>query len=457
MLIRFTVQNFKTFKERVELSMVASNYDKFRKDENVVELPDSNLKLLKSAVVYGANASGKSKLMEAFIYMRSLALTSSKDTQKGEAIDVDPFRLDTFSEQKPTEFEVTFTYQNEQYRYGFQVTTREVVSEWLYHKPNTKELELFSRDGQAFKIHPKNFSTGKKLQKENFVRENALMLSAAAQWNDVTAGKVLDWFRSLKVISGIEQDAYAGFTISRSNSPEHKQKHIDFLQSADIDIQDISFEKLDIARLPGDLDKNIRESLERRVREAKEDLFSDVLLAHKQYNEKNEHVSNVNFSLNDDESSGTRRVFFLSGPILDAISNGYTLVVDELDSNLHPNLVCKIVNIFNSKELNPNNAQLIFNTHDTNLLDANIFRRDQIWFTEKNRYGEVSLFSLADFKTSHVRKEHNFEKNYISGRYGGVPYLADFNRLFTHGRNPSRMLTPNHSAQKKVKEHGKEE
>lgn len=430
MLIRFTVRNYKTFREKAELSLVASNYDKERENDNIIDDATSGLKVLKSAVIYGANASGKSKLMEALYFMRSFVLKSSKESQKGEAIDIEPFLLNTASELEPTEFEVIFLHNKAQYRYGFEVTTKEVVSEWFYHKPHTKEVELFLRDNQDFTIHPRSFPTGKMLVKQNFVRENVLMLSAAAQWNDVLAGSVMDWFRSLKVISGLEEDAYAGFTMKRTDDPELKQKHLEFLQRADLDIQDISLERLDLSQLPKDMPREIRELLERKVTDEKEQLVSDVLTSHKKYDADKNHVVDVNFSLREDESSGTRKFFFLSGPILDVITNGYILVVDELDSKLHPNLVCKIVEIFNSKELNPKNAQLIFNTHDTNLLSAGIFRRDQIWFTEKNRFGEVSLYSLADFKTSEVRKEDNFEKNYIRGKYGAIPFLGDFTQLF---------------------------
>jgi uncharacterized protein len=153
------------------------------------------------------------------------------------------------------------------------------------------------------------------------------------------------------------------------------------------------------------------------------------LTKHKKYDEDLKAVGNISFSLEDDESSGTRKFFALTGPILDVIENGYTLVVDELDSKLHPNLVSKIVSLFNSKELNKKNAQLIFNTHDTNLLSSGLFRRDQIWFTNKNKYGEAKLYSLADFKSDEVRKTEPFEENYISGKYGAVPFLGFFDNL----------------------------
>ncbi len=157
--------------------------------------------------------------------------------------------------------------------------------------------------------------------------------------------------------------------------------------------------------------------------------MSDILTTHKRYNSLKKAFDTVNFSLDDDESSGTKKFFALTGPILDVLENGHTLVVDELDSKLHPNLVGKIVSLFNSKELNQKNAQLIFNTHNTNLLKDDLFRRDQIWFTEKNKYGAAKLYSLADFKSDTVRKMEPFEENYIRGKYGAVPFLNSFDYL----------------------------
>ena len=165
------------------------------------------------------------------------------------------------------------------------------------------------------------------------------------------------------------------------------------------------------------------------INENKKELISDVLTTHKKYNSLKKAYDTVHFSLDDDESSGTKKFFALTGPILDVLENGDILVVDELDSKLHPNLVGKIVSLFNSKELNQKNAQLIFNTHNTNLLKEDLFRRDQIWFTEKNKYGASKLYSLADFKSDSVRKSEPFEENYIRGKYGAIPFLSSFDYL----------------------------
>jgi AAA15 family ATPase/GTPase len=430
MILQFSIKNYRTFKDKAVLSLFASNYDKgTRENENIARNEKFGLRLLKNAVVYGANASGKSKLLDAFSFMKHYVLNSSKESQKGDEIDVHPFKLNSATEKEPSEFEIIFIYKDVIYRYGFEATRTKVVSEWLYYKPKTKEIELFYRENNTFETHSRSFSKGKTVIKEGLVRDNALLLSVAAQFNDKTSIAVLDWFKRLKTLSGLNESGYQGYTMGKTEDPIHKAKILDLLKAADLGIMDIKLQKLDIDKLPKDLPKEVREKILREMNEEKAEYISDVLTSHKKYNLDGKSIANVNFSLDDDESSGTRKFFALTGPILDVIENGYTLVIDELDSKLHPNLVCRIVSLFNSKELNPKNAQLIFNTHDTNLLSTGLFRRDQIWFTEKNKFGEAKLYSLADFKSYEVKKNEPYEENYIRGKYGAIPFLGFFENL----------------------------
>jgi AAA15 family ATPase/GTPase len=431
MIVQFSVRNFKTFKEKSILTLVASNYDKStREKENVISVEEFNLRLVKSAVVYGANASGKSKFMEAIMFMKEFVIRSSKDSQKGDNIDVQPFKLQTDSETDSSEFELVFIYKKEMFRYGFEVTKKKVISEWLFHRPKTKEIELFYREKQEFSVHPRKFTKGITLVKEELIRENALMLSVGAQFNDITSGKVLDWFKSLQTISGLEEDGYQGFTVNRTQDKNHKLKILELLKAADLGIQDISLEVLDVTKLPKDMPQVLKEMISKKVEDEKAEFISDVLATHRKFDENKKYIEDVTFSMENEESSGTKKFFALTGPVLDTLESGNVLVVDELDSKLHPNLVCSLVSLFNSKELNPKNAQLIFNTHDTNLLNSGLFRRDQIWFSEKDRIGAAKIFSLADFK-SEVRKNEKFEENYIRGKYGAVPFLDNFENLFS--------------------------
>ena len=409
MLLQFSIKNFKTFKNKATLSLVASNYDKdTRKEENIYVEEKFGFRLLKSAVVYGANASGKSKLLEALTFMKNFVINGPKESRTGEIIEVQPFRLCEETENSPSEFEVIFLFNNVLFRYGFEATRQKIVSEWLYYKPKTKEIELFYREGDNYDTHERSFTKGGTIAKEGLVRDNILLLSVAAQFNEAIAITVSDWFKTLAAFSGLNELDYKIFTTRKIGNPTFKTKILELIKVADLGIQDIKRLKLD----------------------ADNEFFIDELITvHKKYDSNKKTIDNVNFFLDDEESSGTKKFFALAGLILDAIENGYILVVDELDSKLHPNLVCKIVSLFNSKEFNKKNAQLIFNTQDTNLLSSGLFRRDQIWFTDKDRYGEAKLYSLADFKSDEVRKSEPFEDNYINGKYGAVPFLGFFDNL----------------------------
>jgi AAA15 family ATPase/GTPase len=441
MIIQLSIKNYRSFKDNSTLSFVATNYDKdTREEENIILDEKYKLRFLKSAVVYGANAGGKSKFIEALIFMRQFVLSSSKDSQKGEPIAVEPFRLNSETIKLGSEFEIIFTLNSERYRYGFEVNKGEIIAEWLFHKPKTKEIELFYRDYQdiSTKIPKANI-----LIKEGLIRNNALFLSVLAQFNDKTAESILEWFKAITAISGLQEEGYLHDTMQMTKDKVQKARILAFLKNADIGIDDFKLKKHiyeEVAVKDDDL-KNALKGLDAYVkRVAKEigveEMFSDVITFHKQFDENGTYKSDIPFSLKEDESSGTRKFFALIGLILKTIDNGSVLFVDELDSKLHPNLVCKIVSFFNSKKLNPNHAQLIFNTHDTNLLSSGLFRRDQIWFTQKDKYGATKLYSLADFKTDEVRKNEAFEDNYIRGKYGAVPFLGDFEDII-HNLTPT--------------------
>ncbi len=410
MLLQFSIKNFRTFKDKATLSLIASNYDKdTREHENIVINENFGLRLLKSAVIYGANASGKSKLLDAFAFMRYFVINSSKESQKGEVIKIEPFKLDQSSKNEPTEFEVIFIHNKVLFRYGFEVTKERIISEWLFYKSKTKEVELFYRDGNDFKIHNRNFTKGETVVKEGLVRDNALLISVAAQFNEKSAIEVLEWFEKNRVISGLYDAEYRDNTVNKLSNKSNKNRVLKFLKAADIGIEDLEILTINSGQF-------------------KESPFSTVLIIKNTYEDKNK-IGTTPFFLSLDESEGTRKYFYILGPVIDALEDGGILIVDELDSKLHPNLVCKIVSLFNSKEFNKKNAQLIFNTHDTNLLSSGLFRRDQIWFSNKNKYGEAKLYSLADFKSDEVRKTEPFEENYIMGKYGAVPFLGFFDNL----------------------------
>lgn len=441
MILQFSITNYRSFKGKTTISLLASNYDKdTRESENVYLNEKFNHRILKSAVIYGANASGKSKFIEALIFMRNFILKSSKDTQKGDPIAIEPFRLNSETIEQGSEFEIVFYLKNNLYRYGFEVNNNKIIAEWLYHKTKTKENELFYRDFQEIIYSTKKLSKLDTLVNEKLIRDNALLLSVLAQFNDSLAESFIDWFKELKVISGLKEEGYLSDTMLLSKNEKQKERILTFLHNADIGIDDFklkkyTFEELNIDKM-NDVPKELKDVIlglnsymKKTMKEENVESFSDVITFHKQFNKESNFVKNIEFSLREDESSGTRKYFALIGQIIKIIDEGGVLFVDELDSKIHPNLVCKIISIFNSKELNPNHAQLVFNSHDTNLLSSGLFRRDQIWFVKKDKFGESKLYSLADFKTDEVRKNEAFENNYIRGKYGAIPFLGDFENI----------------------------
>lgn len=361
---------------------------------------DTGLTLMKSAVIYGANASGKSNFIKAFEFFKWYVTNSSKDIQAGERVNVESFRLNSGTADEPSYFEAIFCDAESQYRYGFEADNTTVHSEWLYQKGNkkrAKEVELFYREKDKFTIHSK-FVVGKEVAGKKMVRSNALLLSVAAQFNDPMSVEIMGWLNDTTIISGSNDDKIWNIAAVQLDDTKMKQRIVEFSRYADLGIENI--EKVD----------------------------NTIISTHIQYDDGGNEIKSVAFPFRKNESEGTIKYFSLAYPIIDALDNGKRLIIDEFDSKMHPLLTCRIIALFNSQETNPKNAQLIFTTHDTNLLSANIFRRDQIWFTQKDRYGATDLYSLAEYK---VRNDASFEKDYLSGKYGAIPILGDLARLFT--------------------------
>ncbi len=417
MLIQFSVKNYKCFKEEVKLSMIASNYDKDTHwESNICPVPMFHLHLLKSAVIYGANASGKSKLLEALAFMKEWIYNSSKESQVNEPVPVEVFKFSSETEQEPSMFEIIFIYQNQLFRYGFEATKQGIQAEWLYHRPKTKEIEIFYRDKSQFEVH-KNFRDLASLVKNNMVRHNALMLSVAAQFNNALAKDVFAWFDQLFILIDKNYNKYFHYTVTKLFDDAEYLNIMELIKKADIGIDDIKFLKQSTSK----------------TKQQDLDLEAYTTIAfHKKYNELKEQIGTEYLIMDKEESFGTVKYFMILGFLLEALKKGKICIIDELDAELHSNLVVSIINLFHNEKINKYNAQLIFNTHNTNLLSANLFRRDQIFFTEKDRYGAASLYSLHDFTTEEgikARKQEDFETNYIRGKYGAIPYLGEFDKL----------------------------
>jgi uncharacterized protein len=427
MLIEFHVGNFRSFKDLVNLNMTAAKLRARNKelDENNIFSINST-ELLKSVAIYGANSSGKSNLIRAISFMRQFVLQSAKESQATDPIEVDSFKLHTDTEHQPSYFEIIFFLNGKQYRYGFEADTQKIHSEWLYHVPQKRESNLFIRENDEFSLSSV-FREGRRVVEENLTRSNALFLSVVAQFNGPTSKSILEWFKNhLNVISGLADEEYRHFTLESMEKGRLKDDIISLIKRMDLGIADIKVAKTDIseAELPKELKQHLKDLSQKRGEEAPTLVTVDTF--HKKYGTGNIPAPVVPFDLDDKESEGTQKLFYLSGPLLNTLRFGEVLIVDELDARLHPLITHAIIELFHSKKTNPNNAQLIFATHDTNLLSHKFFRRDQIWFTEKDRYGATNLYSLAEFK---VRNDAPFEKDYIAGRYGAIPFIGGLHYL----------------------------
>ena len=416
MLVEFRVKNFRSLRDEQVLSLVAST-DKTLLDTHALS---TGLRaaphLLKSAVVYGANASGKSNLIKALQYMRGVVLESAAVIQPDQTYSVQPFRLDVGSASQPTEFEVTFILNGVRYQYGFAMTSQRIVSEQLLVYKAFKPQRWFERRFDAesgkdvYEFGPS--LKGAKSLWEGATRSNALFLSMAVQLNSDALRPVFDWFANRLVIFNEQSPLSPQFSVQMLKHEAKRKAICDFLRAADISIAeiDVATKQALVHNFHFDLATGKREE------EASEQAIDEVRFHH--VTEQGEAV----FDLMD-ESSGTRNLLFLTGPILDILNKGLTLVVDELDTSLHTLLVQALVRLFHQVEVNTGGAQLIFTTHDTSLLDAyGLFRRDQIWFVEKGPDQSSSLYPLLDFSP---RKNEAFERGYLQGRYGALPFLRN--------------------------------
>jgi uncharacterized protein len=435
MLVQFSVGNFRSFKDTVTLDLVATHLeskDKSVDENNTFEAP-GGLRLLKSVVLYGANASGKSNLLKALEFMKTFVNDSATESQVGDLINVEPFLLDSETEKAPSFFEIVCISYGVRYRYGFEVTNKEVVSEWLYHTPNKRESYLFTRDKQEIKVSRK-FGVGRSLKK--LTRDNTLFLSVAGQFNSEVSAQVLLWFLTLGIFQGNHEESYdflSTFVSGGLSTSEKvaKESIINLVKKLDLGIGEIQLEtRQHVQGEPNFLAQKDRQKKRRsswRYVGLKNNNmeFARIKTSHKQF-DRSKKPTPVLFDLETQESDGTQKVFSLSGRLAVALLEGTPIAIDEIDASLHPLITTTLIDLFQSSESNPKNTQLIFATHDVNLLRNDRFRRDQIWFVEKDKYGASHLYSLAEFK---VRNDASYQKDYLQGRYGAIPFIGAQNFL----------------------------
>ncbi len=414
MLIEFNVSNFLSIREQASLSMVATKGPELANENTFLTDISAVPYLLRSSAIYGANAAGKSNFIKALQLMRGLVLQSSIKVQANEKLPITPFLLDEESSLEPTEFEVTFINQGVRYQYGFSATVERITEEWLLAYPSGKAQRWIERrydkESCSYQWGGMGNLTGKKELWKEATRSNALFLSTAMQLNNQQLQPVFSWFANKLHIVGFGLWSQS-FTKNFCKNENIKKQITGFLKAADVNIDDIELEekKINLQNLPDDMPEELRRHLE-------EEFKLQVKTIHTLKTGRK-----VFFDLND-ESDGTQKIFALSGPWLDTLENGYILIIDELHDNLHPLMVKFLVSLFHNTETNPKNAQLIFTTHDTSILNQEVFRRDQIWFCEKDIHQATTIYPLTDF--SPRKGVENLERGYLSGRYGALPYLT---------------------------------
>jgi len=406
--------------------MVASKSFKEHKDSHLINT-NSKLTLLKSAIIYGNNASGKSNLLEAMGFMKATVLNSFRDAlmeNNERKFPLEKFALNTKTEKETSFFEISFIHNATKYRYGFEIDYEKIVAEWLFHT-TSKEVYLFKRDLQKIEINKTTFKEA--IGKEEDVKENVLFLSLLATLGKETSSSVVDWFKQFNFINGTHDRGHKRYTIDKLKSDKlffnwvlHFIKYLEIsnLSTTEEDVNEIDFETLREKEKDEEI-INLLTSIQKITsKQPKRDL---LITYHRKYDENNILVETIAFNFDKQESEGTKKLLYLLGPWYDTLQNGKVLVIDELDSRLHSHLTLRLIDFFYS--FNKSNAQLICAVHDISLLNKETFRRDQIWFVEKNQFGASELVSLGDFKTDTVRNKSAFNKNYLEGKYGAIPYF----------------------------------
>ena len=376
MLIEFNITNFLSFKEKNTFSMIASSDNTL--EDNFTSI--GNEKLLKMTALYGANASGKSNLFKILALISNM-IRQSNFINPNVLLPIIPFKLDKETIKKPSEFEIKFLIDGVRYIYGFEADAKNIYKEYLTYYPNGRPVKIFNRENineYSFNVSDEKFLNDVKEKNT----ANKFFIATATNWNFEKTKPAFDFLtEKLGVVMSYEQLNNYSYNVYYNDKDKTLEKFaLKFLEKADFNIKGY---------------KVIQEKMT-------DELISTLPDIMRPFIPTNTPMFKVNTT---------------------HIANGEVLLIDEFDKSLHPYIVKYIVELFNDPDLNKNNAQLIFNTHDTNLLDLELLRRDQIWFTEKNpENGESTLYALDDFS---IRKSENVEKGYLLGRYGAVPFLVN--------------------------------
>ena len=422
MLLRFGVRNHLSLKDDKALVLTQSALNDT--EVGLISTPAYKASaILPAAIIYGANASGKSNVISAMQIMRSHVLSSHSKGEPGGGVPRHFFALSKDGKTQDSRFEIDFISENVRYNYGYETDGNAFISEWLSSFPNGRHQKLFERNHQAFSFG-RSFR-GQNRTIEGLTRNNSLFISAAAQNDHEEALKVFGYIRNIKFGSHISVDGGEAQMLLRNTALDDRV--IKFLGRIGTGVIGYKETKADVSR-DG---KAFRTGLQELMRNVlKIDMTDadfekneiDIQLGHKGEEGVTEYFHLAR------ESSGTRRLLVLLELVFSALDEGSVIVIDELDASLHTQAVETLIALFSTKDTNRKGAQLIATIHDTNILHSKYLRRDQVWFTEKDESGATDLFPISDIKT---RKNDNLEKGYLEGRYGAVPFSGPISGIIS--------------------------
>lgn len=418
MLLRFAVTNHLSIRDRVEITFVATQL----KELNETLLPSQYARhgLLPVLALYGANASGKSNVLHALMRLRLLVITSFKRQDDEENFPFSPFRLDDVSGDKPTEFELDFIYDGIRYQFGTHINASGILKEWLYTFPKSHQQVLYFRDVESKEgIYFGRNLTGSLRQIESITKKKSLFLSTAKQSGHPVLSKISDIFKRGITVE-LRNGNASGQTIADrlKKKPEIQEAVSRYLTLADTGISNIRVETIPVAEQER---TQVNELMKAMSKWAGTDTLSEAPETKNQL--QLGHLSGdgkVRYLDFRDESLGTQYLLTLLPLIVETLQTGGVLVLDEITTSLHTILAKHLVGLFTSKTVNAKGAQLLFTTHDTNLLNQEILRRDEIWLVEKAQDGTTTINPLSDIKTKNT---DNLEKGYLQGRFGGIPFI----------------------------------
>jgi predicted ATPase len=424
MLIDFEVENFRSYSERKRFSMVASSSVEL--PQNLILVPDLDLKLVRSAALYGPNASGKSNLLAAMNFISESMLYPATREGVSDSIQA-PFGLARGAESKPGKFRVRFLINGILHDYSLSVRQGIIEDERLAVFPNGRPQEWFERVGQDIKFSRTHLK-GQKEMLKGVTDHETPFLAVAAAFSHSQLTEPADWlFENLGTrFDTMEPGHRSSRRRLQFGASAARLFHVNrvfrewanaFLRHADLGIKGIEIEVTE---------ERLKRPVAQKTKDGK--IITIVKEVTEQHHEPffihaGESGVTARMAISE-ESQGTRRLFGILVPLFEVLDRGQVAVIDEFSASLHPSLVREIVRIFHDPERNPKNAQLVFATHDTNLLSGSFFRRDQVWFTEKNSAGATDLYSLQDIKG--ITKDESLEKGYLRGRYGAIPFFSEF-------------------------------